>query len=146
MVLFGPNPAPFPQTSLPFRLLGLFATIAKGKTGIREEQPFDTLICKEERYRIYVFSCHQNLAQGSLGLTERSCLFQWAPNQTLRVNLITLDISCLKSGQLKCRLSSWTPSIIAAAKMGTSGTILLICPEDDILSPLPWLQKESVLE
>ena len=55
------------------------------------------------------------------------------------MNLIILDISSLKPGQLKSRLSSWTPSIKAAAKMGTSGTILLIYLEHVPSSGMKYL-------
>lgn len=71
MVLLGPNPAPLAQTSLAFGLWGLLVTISKGKTDIREEKHLDTLIYEEEMYWMYIFSLHQNLAQGTLRSTER---------------------------------------------------------------------------
>lgn len=41
-----------------------------GQTGTREEKHLDTLIWREKRFGIYLFSWPQNLAQGSLGSTE----------------------------------------------------------------------------
>ena len=54
------------------------------------------------------------------------------------MNLIILDIRCLKPGQLKSRLTNWTP-IKATVKMGTSGTILLTYLEHISSSEMKYL-------
>lgn len=124
MAWFGPNPAALPQTSLSFRLFGLFSILSRGNRiiGIRARQHLDTLIWTEERNGIYIFLWHQNLAQRQ---QKNSCLFQWDLSQTPRMDLIKLVISCLKPGQFKSKLDSWSPSMKAAAKLGPSGTVFL---------------------
>lgn len=127
MGFFGPSPAALPRTSLPFRLLGLFVIVPKAMD--KQVQEKKNILTPWTGGRkgsgfIYIHGI-KTWPRAHLGQQKISCLFQWALSQALRMNLIIFDISCLKPGQLKARLSSWTP-VKAAARMGTSGTILLI--------------------
>lgn len=127
MGLFGPSPDALPQTSLPFRLLWLFVIIPKAMD--RQVQEKKNILTPWSGGRkgsgFICFHGIKTSLRAHLGQQKISCLFQWALSQTLRMNLIIFDISCLKPGQLKARLSSWTP-VKAAATIGTCGTILLI--------------------
>lgn len=127
MGLFDPSPDAFPQTSFPFRLLCLFVIIPKATDKqVQEKKNILTPWSGERKGSGFIyFHGIKTWLRAHLGQQKISCLFQWAPSQALRMNLIIFDISCLKPGQLKARLSSWTPAK-AAARIGTSGTILLI--------------------
>lgn len=126
MGLFGPSSDALPQTSLPFRLLCLFVIRKAMDKQVQEEKNILSPWSGGRKGSGFIhFLGIKTWCRAHSGQQKISCLFQWALREALRMNLIIYDISCLKPGQLKARLSSWTPAK-AAARIGTSGTILLI--------------------
>lgn len=112
MVLFGISPAALPQRSIPFRSLGLLSF--PKSVQVQENKILAPWSAQQGRDWICLFPKHQKLSQGSL--LVNSCLCQCALSQTLRRNLIRFDMSCLESGQLRSRLSSWTRGKATAKK------------------------------
>lgn len=127
MGLFGASSDTLLQTSLLFRLLCLFVIVPKATDKqVQEKKNILTPWYGGRKGSGFIYFLGiKTWSRAHLGQQKISCLFQWALSEALRMNLIIFDISCLKPGQLKAGLSSWTP-VKAAARIGSSGTILLI--------------------